>query len=109
MHVQVIEYEYDGDADAFVAGAEEVAPLVAATDGFIAKLWLDGDGPRFGGVYVWRDGQAAKAYENGEFFTAAISANPHVRALVIRHYDLWEVPTAVTNRGLPGVVAAGPS
>lgn len=97
----MIQYEYDGDIDAFKRIAESHAPTVAAMDGFIAKLWLDGEGRRFGGVYVWRDRRAAEAYETSEFFNAAISAAPEVRDLTINHYELWSAPTAVTNGGLP--------
>lgn len=105
MHVQVIQYEYDGDVDAFKQTAESYAPMIAGLDGFVAKLWLDGEGRRFGGVYIWRDRQAAEAYENSEFFTAAISGAPDVRQLTIDYYELWSAPTAVTNSGLP--VASG--
>ncbi len=108
MHVQVIQYDYNGDVEAFKRAAESHAPAIAAFDGFAAKLWLDGDGRRFGGVYLWRDRQAADAYENSEFFTAAISGSPEVSRLTIEHYELWSAPTAVTNGGLPVAVAAGP-
>lgn len=101
MHVQVIQYEYAGDVDAFKRMAESHAPTVAANDGFVAKLWLNGEGRRFGGVYVWRDRQAADAYEHSELFTTAISGSPEVRDLTIDHYELWSAPTAVTNGGLP--------
>jgi len=99
MYVQVIEFEYDGDVDGFKVQAEGVAPVIAAMDGLVAKLWLGGDGRRFGGVYLWSDQPAAKAYERSELFTTALVDAPEVRNLTIRGYPLWAAPTAVTSGG----------
>ena len=106
MHVQLVQYTYDGDIDAFKQGAEALAPAIATLDGLHAKLWLQTDGRRCGGVYLWRDRHAADAYEHGDLFTTAISTNPDVRDLTIARYDLWTAPTAVTN-GIPTSATTG--
>ena len=100
MYVQVIQYHYDGDAEAFMQHAESLASTIAALDGFVAKLWLDGEGTRFGGVYVWRDRAAADAYRYGDLFTAAVVEPPEVRDLTVTGYDLWAQPTRTTSGGL---------
>ena len=100
MYVQIIQYRYEGDVPSFTSGAESLAPTIAGLDGFVAKLWLDGDGPDFGGVYVWRDRAAADAYQYGDLFTAVVAENPDVRDLTVRGYELWRTPTLETSGGL---------
>lgn len=101
MYVQIIEYEFTGDAASFMAGAEELAPTIAKLDGFVAKLWLGGTNERFGGVYLWRDESAANDYRYGDLFTAALVESPDVRNLTVTGYELWASPTRQTSGGLP--------
>lgn len=101
MYVQIIQYDYTGDRESFMRQAESLVPAIAAHDGFVAKLWLDGDGTRFGGVYLWRDRAAADAYRYGELFTAGLVEPPEVQNLTVAGYDLWAAPTADTCGGLP--------
>lgn len=100
MYVQIIQYEYQGDVESFKVNAEALAPTIAELDGFVAKLWLDGEGPRFGGVYLWRDRAAADAYQYGDLFTTVVAESPDVHELTVTGYDLWARPTRQTSGGL---------
>jgi heme-degrading monooxygenase HmoA len=99
MHVQLIHYRWEGDAEQFVATAELAAPVIAAMDGFVAKYWLRADDGVFGGVYLWRDKEAADAYVTGEFLRTSLIESPELRDFEVRDYDLWEAPTAITTTG----------
>lgn len=100
MFVQIIQYDHVGDRESFMRQAETLTSAIASHDGFVAKLWLDGEGTRYGGVYLWRDRPAADAYRYGELFTAGLVESPEVQNLTVTGYDLWAAPTAETSGGL---------
>lgn len=100
MYVQIIQYDFTGDVKLFKSGAEALAPSIAQLDGFVAKLWLDGQGTQFGGVYLWRDEAAAESYRFGDLFTTALVESPDVSNLTVSGYDLWSDPTRETSGGL---------
>lgn len=100
MYVQIIQYDFTGDVESFKPAAEALASAIAGLDGFVAKFWLDGQGTRFGGVYLWRDEAAAESYRYGDLFTAALVESPDVTNVTVTGYDLWAAPTRETTGGL---------
>jgi hypothetical protein len=96
MYVMIVTYEVEGDVDAFLDWAERQAPAVAATEGLTAKLWLDGDGREYGGVYLFTDEASAVAYQESAVFDPV----RHLPGVDVRCYDLWAEPTAITGGGL---------
>ena len=100
MYVQIIQYDFTGDVESFKPAAESLASTIAQLDGFVAKLWLDGEGTKFGGVYLWRDEAAAESYQYGYLFTTVLVESPEVSNLTVSGYDLWEDPTRETSGGL---------
>jgi hypothetical protein len=100
MHVQVIMFKLDGiDDAAYQAHAERKAPVFAAVPGLRTKIWLaNQQANTYGGIYVWDDVTALRAYEAGKFFQA-LSANPHMIDVSVRDFSVLAGPTKVTGGG----------
>jgi heme-degrading monooxygenase HmoA len=98
MHIQIVNYNLDGLTEAeFRAHCDEVAPAFAAVPGLLAKFWLaDPMSNTYGGVYVWRDESAMRAFGKSELFKAGV-ANPHYVELTSRSFDTLAGPTEVTR------------
>jgi hypothetical protein len=96
MYVMIVTYEVEGDVDAFLELAQRQAPAFAATEGLIAKLWLDGDGGEYGGVYLFADEASAIALQESALFDPV----RRLPGVDVRGYDLWAEPTAITGGGL---------
>ena len=70
-HSVQIEFEVLIPRDAFVAHCESVIPTMLALPGLESKVWLlSEDGRRAGGLYVFCDARAAKAYVEGPVVAA---------------------------------------
>ena len=98
MHVQVITFKLDGiDDAAYRAHTEQNAPVFAALPGLRAKIWLaDAQANTYGGIYMWDDVAAMKAYQNGKIFQD-LRANPHMTDVSVRDYAVQAGPTKVTR------------
>jgi quinol monooxygenase YgiN len=83
----------------------QVAGAFAQVPGLLSKVWLaDRESNTFGGVYMWRDEQALRAFQATELFQGVIQ-NPHLVNVTARGFGVLEAPTRVTN-GTPVATAA---
>jgi quinol monooxygenase YgiN len=98
MHVQIITFKLDGiDEAAYRAHAEQSAPEFAAMPGLRAKIWLaDPQANTYGGVYMWEDVAAMKAYQSGKIFQS-LQANPHMTDVTVRDFPVLPEATKVTR------------
>ena len=98
MHIQVITFKLDGIDDAdYQAHAEQDAPVFAALPGLRAKIWLaNPQANTYGGIYVFDDVAAMRAYQGGEIFRG-LQANPHMIDVTVRDFSVLAGPTKVTR------------
>jgi len=98
MHIQVITFKLNGiDDAAYQAHAEENARAFAALPGLRAKFWLASQETNtYGGIYVWDDVAAMKAYQGGEIFQG-LQANPHLTDMIVRDFSVLAGPTKLTR------------
>lgn len=102
MHISVFEYGIQGfDDEEWGRRCEELAPAFAAVPGLASKVWLKGDDGRYGGVYLWQDADAYRAFLDSDL-GRTIDGNPAFVGLTKRDWAVDEAPTRIT-RGLTPV------
>jgi hypothetical protein len=70
------------------------------------KIWLDAPDERLaGGTYLFADRAAAQAYADGPI-VARMKANPDIKELSIRIFDVRQRMSEITNAPLPVVKLA---
>lgn len=106
MHIQIINFNLkDLTVNEYEELCNEVAGAFAQVPGLLSKVWLaDRETNTFGGIYIWRDAQALRAYETTELFQNVVE-NPHLANITVREFGVLEAPTRVTN-GAPVASAA---
>jgi len=89
MHLLIVEFDLQGlGAREYEAIADDLTPTFAGVPGLLTKTWIAGEETGVaGGVYVWADAAACDAYVTGELF-ASMLANPALRNLRTRRYDV---------------------
>lgn len=84
--------------------AEAVAPAaetIAAQPGLRWKTWIFNEQTQeAGGIYLFEDAEAAQAYIDGPI-VAKLAANPDVRTLSIRTFEVLTGLTARTRGPVP--------
>jgi putative monooxygenase ydhR len=102
MHVQIVNFQLNGiDDSQYRAACEEEAATFAAIPGLLSKIWLaDPETNTYGGVYIWRDRQSMQTFISSDLFQG-ITADPQVKNVTSRDFDVLETPTEVA-RGIPG-------
>jgi hypothetical protein len=99
MHISVFEYRIQNiDDAAWSRTCDELAPAFAAVPGLLSKVWLHGDGTTRGGVYIWRDQGAYRAFLSSDL-GRAVGSHPNIGGLTMKDYAVDEAPSRVT-RGL---------
>ena len=100
MHVQIVNFNLRDMTDAeFRSMANEVAPAFASVPGLLGKIWLADAGKNtYGGVYIWQDAPAMKAYLVSDL-GKGVTGNPSFANLTSRDFDVLSGPT--TNSGGP--------
>ncbi|MDD7937942.1 YdhR family protein [Actinomycetospora lutea] len=97
MHVSVIEYRITGiDAAGWAATCDEIAPAFALLPGLVGKIWLEGSDGRYGGVYVWEDEAAYRAFLDSDL-GAGFASHPNLEAVTMRDWAVDEKHTAITG------------
>ena len=98
MHIQVVTFKLNGiDEAAYQAHAEQNAPAFAALPGLRAKIWLASEETNtYGGIYVFDDVAAMRAYQGGEIFRG-LQENPHLVDVSVRDFSVLAGPTKVTR------------
>ena len=80
----------------------QAATAIAAVPGLRWKIWPIGDTGLAGGLYLFDDEVALRAYLDGPI-VAHLKGAPFVADLAIEEYGILEAPTAITR----GPVVAG--
>ena len=103
MHVQVVNFNLKDMTDPeFRAMANEVAPAFASVPGLLSKIWLADAGKNtYGGVYIWRDAAAMRAYLASDL-CKGVTGNPNFANLTSSDFEVLSGPTG----GSGGRVAA---
>ncbi len=104
MHILIITFSLEGiSEEAYRQQVEAVAPAFADLPGLVSKTWLANEKTNtYGGVYVWQDREAMKAYAETDIFKN-MAANPYFKNFSVRDFDILEAPTRIT-RGLADIV-----
>jgi hypothetical protein len=85
---------------------DETAARFLKVEGLQWKVWLDAsDRQEVGGIYLFADAASAQAYLDGPI-VAGMQANPLVKDLQIKMFDVRERMTAITNGPIPGLALA---
>ena len=101
MHVSVFEYRVRG-MDPSEWGrvcAEELAPVFAEVPGLRSKIWLRSADGGAGGVYLWEDEAAYRAFLASDL-GAGLARHPHIEGLTVRDWAVDEAATAITGGDL---------
>ena len=95
MHVQIVNFNLKDMTDAaFRAMANEVAPAFASVPGLLSKIWLaDIDKNTYGGVYIWQDAAAMRAYLASDMGKGVVG-HPNFAHLTSRDFEVISAPTA---------------
>jgi heme-degrading monooxygenase HmoA len=103
MHVQIVNFNLKDMTDAgFRSMANEVARAFASVPGLLGKIWLaDAAKNTYGGVYIWQDAAAMKAYLASDLAKGVVG-NPNFVNLTSRDFEVLGGPTASSG----GSVAA---
>lgn len=98
--VQVnFQHQKSATAEAQQAALER-AHKIAQVSGLIWKVWIDdGNRQEAGGIYLFQDEAAARAYLEGEIFTR-LKEMPGVSAMQVKLFDVNAAPSAVTRAPL---------
>lgn len=101
MNALIVTFRLDGMSEADYAQAcEELAPLFMAVRGLAAKVWLaDSASKAYGGVYLFKDSDAADAYLASDLFHRLVDT-PGLRDVTVHKYGVLERPTNVTGRAI---------
>lgn len=74
----------------------QLAPMIAAVPGLLAKVWLTDAKNGYGGMYLFADASAAHAFLGSEL-AGKIAAHPNVAGMDVRHFEVDERATAQTQ------------
>jgi hypothetical protein len=98
MHVQIVNFQLNAiDEAQYRAACEEEAPTFAALRGLLSKIWLaDLSTNTYGGVYIWRDRQSMQTFLGSDLFRG-ITADPRLKNVTSRDFDVLETLTEVTH------------
>ena len=103
MHVLIVNFNLKGMTDAaFRSMANEVASAFASVPGLLGKIWIADAGKNtYGGVYIWQDAAAMKAYLASDLGKGVVG-NPNFANLTTRDFEVLSGATASSG----GPVAA---
>src|SRR5215467_12117143 len=88
-----LRYRVRPEPHVFLAHSREAATIIASVDGLIWKMWiLREEESEVGGIYLFANREAAKAYLNHPVIQA-LHKNP---AVVSSESELWGVESALS-------------
>ncbi|MBI2825245.1 MAG: YdhR family protein [Planctomycetia bacterium] len=88
----------------FAAGrgaTKDFGKLIAQQPGLLWKIWIGDSGrSEVGGIYLFEDERAARAFLDGPLF-AQVKANPGFKRVDAKLFDVDEECSAITRAPLP--------
>ena len=96
MRIRIVTFGLNIPADDYTAHAFHIAREFTAWPGLLGKWWLaDPASGTFGGVYLFASQRDADRSRGTELFRG-MDADPALKDLTVREYDLLDAPTAIT-------------
>ena len=98
MHIKIVTFSLEGiSEEAYRQQVDAVASAFADLPGLVSKTWLANEQTNtYGGVYVWEDREALEGYAETNLFKG-MAANPYLKNLTVRDFDVLEGPTRITR------------
>ncbi len=105
MHIKIVTFSLEGiSEEAYRQQVEAVASAFADLPGLVSKTWLANEETNtYGGVYVWEDREAMEGYAETDLFKG-MAANPYLKNLTGRDFDVLEGPTRITRGSVEATV-----
>lgn len=101
MHAQVVTFGLNGvTEDEYHSACEALTGTFADLPGLLAKVWIgDSSAGRYGGIYLWRDGEACARYLAGEVFDA-VRHDPDLTGVTSADFEVFADLTKATQPGI---------
>jgi Putative mono-oxygenase ydhR len=105
MRIRIVTFDLNIPTEAYIAHAVHIAPEFTAWPGLLGKWWLgDIASGMFGGVYLFASQHDADRSRETDLFRGMF-ANPALKDVTVREYDVLDAPTAITAPMLPAALA----
>ena len=105
MRIRVVTFGLNIPAEDYTAHAVHIADGFTAWPGLLGKWWLgDTASGTFGGVYLFATRQDADRSRETDLFRGMF-ANPALKDVTVREYDILDAPTAITAPSSPAASA----
>jgi putative monooxygenase ydhR len=105
MRIRIVTFSLNLPTEAYTAHAAHIAPGFTAWPGLLGKWWLgDTASGMFGGVYLFASQHDADRSRETDLFRDMF-ANPALKDVTVREYDLLDALTAITAPTLPAASA----
>jgi hypothetical protein len=96
MRVRIVTFRLNVPPEAYTEQAVHIAPGFTAWPGLLAKWWIgDPSAGEFGGVYLFVSARDADCSRETPLFRGMF-ANPALKDVTVREYDVLAAPAAVT-------------
>ena len=96
MRIRIVTFGLNIPANAYTAHALRTAPGFTAWPGLLGKWWLaDTASGTFGGVYRFASQHDGDRSRETDLFRSMF-ANPALKDVTVREYDVLDAPTAIT-------------
>lgn len=100
MRIRIVTFGLNIPVEAYTEHALHIAPEFAQWPGLLGKWWLsDTASGTFGGVYLFASKQDANRSRETDLFQGTF-ANPALKAVTVREYDVLGEPTAISAPAL---------
>lgn len=98
MRMRIVTFGLTIPAETYTAHAVHIAPGFTAWPGLLGKWWLgEAASGTFGGVYLFASQHDADRSRKTDLFRDMF-ANPALKDVTVREYDVLDAPTAITAR-----------
>jgi hypothetical protein len=96
MRIRIVTFGLNIPAEAYTEHAVHIAPGFTTWPGLLGKWWLgDTASGTFGGVYLFASQHDADRSRQTDLFRGMF-ANPALKDITVREYDILDAPTAIT-------------
>jgi hypothetical protein len=96
MRIRIVTFGLNIPAEDYTAHAVHIAAGFTAWPGLLGKWWLgDNASGTFGGVYLFASQEDADRSRQTDLFQGMF-ANPALKDVTVRDYDVLAAPTAMT-------------
>ena len=106
MRIRIVTFALGVPGEDYTRLATEIAPAFISWPGLLAKWWLgDAASGTYGGVSLFASRRDADRSRETDLF-AGMFADPALKHITVREYDVLDAPTAITAVTSQAVSAA---